>query len=149
MVTMRFAAHRVVAASIAVAILPAQAFAGTFAVMSYNVRGLPPLVIEDRTDEIAAIAPLLQDFHTPAGPYVGIDSLVGLQEVFYWPYSNELTDPQIASYPYVTDKNTGGPVGIGDGLTLLSDFEIDDVVRLPWDICFGTLGHFGSDCDTN
>lgn len=46
--------------------------------MSYNVRGLPASVIEDRTIPIAAIAPLLEDFHTALGPYSGIPSLVAL-----------------------------------------------------------------------
>ena len=32
------------------------AAAAEFSVLTYNVRGLPPLVIEDRTAEIAAIA---------------------------------------------------------------------------------------------
>lgn len=148
MVARRFTALKAVVTALAVAIPPAQALAGTFAVMSYNVRGLPPLVIENRTEQIAAIARLLEDFHTPAEPYVGIDSLVGLQELFYQPYYNNLTDPQTVSYPYVTDKDTGGPAGVGDGLTLVSDFEINDLVRVQWNTCFGTLGYFGSDCDT-
>lgn len=138
-----------IAISFAIAVLPSHASAETFAVMSYNVRGLPPLVIENRTEEIAAIAPLLEDFHTPAEDYAGIDSLVGLQELFHQPYYDVLTDPDTVSYPFFTDKDTGGPAGIGDGLTLLSDFKIDSVVHVPWNACFGTLGYFGSDCDTS
>jgi hypothetical protein len=149
MPVMRFPAVTTIAICIAVAGVPAQTFADTFAVMSYNVRGLPPLVIENRSEEIAAIAPLLEDFHTAAAPYLGIDSVVGLQELFFQPYYDVLTDAETVSYPYATDKDTGGPVELGDGLTLLSDFGIDDVVRVQWDLCFGTLGYFGSDCDTS
>lgn len=133
----------------AITAVPASAFAGTFSVLSYNVRGLPPVVIENRTAEIAAIAPLLEDFHTPAGPYAGIDSIVGLQEVFYPPYYDVLTNPATVSYPYVTVKDTGGAAGIGDGLTMLSDFQIEAFSRTQWDVCFGAFGEYGSDCDTN
>ena len=135
--------------ALAAAIFPATAMAGSFAVMSYNVRGLPPEVIEDRTDQIAAIAPLLEDFHTADAPYVGIDSVVGLQELFDQDYYDVLTDPQTVSYAFVTTKDTGGPSSIGDGLNMLSDFSLADFARTDWDECFGTLGQFGSDCDTN
>jgi len=150
MLALRLPASRALVTFAALTILPAHALAAEmFAVMSYNVRGLPPLVIENRTQEIAAIAPLLEDFHRRAEPYFGISSLVGLQELFYQPYYDELTDPETVSYAYVTAKDTGGPAGIGDGLTLLSDFEIEDYVRVTWDLCFGTASYFGSDCDTN
>jgi hypothetical protein len=129
--------------------VPATALAGSFAVMSYNVRGIPPPAIEDRSAQIAAIAPRLEDFHTAAAPYVGIPSVVGLQEVFSQSYYNVLTNPLTVSYPYVTAKDTGGPVGIGDGLVLLSDFPINGFVRTEWDHCFGLLDQFGGDCDTN
>lgn len=129
--------------------LPAFSSAGEFAVLSYNVRGLPPQVIEDRTAEIAAIAPLLEDFHTPAGPYAGIDSVVGLQELFDQNYYNTLTNPGTVSYPNITSKDTGGPAGIGDGLNLLSDLAFAGFARTKWEDCFGTLGANGSDCDTN
>jgi len=133
----------------AAALVPATALAGSFAVMSYNVRGLPPQVIEDRTSQIAAIAPLLEDYHTPEAPYVGMNSIVGLQELFFQDYYDVLTDEGTVSYAYITNKDTGGPGGIGDGLNLLSDFELTAFTRTQWGNCFGTQGDNGSDCDTN
>lgn len=129
--------------------LPVPALAGTFAVLSYNVRGLPTPAIEDRTAQIAAIAPLLEDFHTAAEPYVGMNSLVGLQELFDAGYYATITNAATVSYPHITAKDTGGNAGIGDGLNLLSDFTINDFTRTQWNDCFGTLGAAGSDCDTN
>lgn len=142
------ASLRLAAAALTLA-LPATALAGTFAVMSYNVRGLPSSVIEDRTTQIGLIAPLLEDFHTPIGPYLGINSLVGLQELFDPGYYTTITNPSTVTYPFVTVKDAGGPSGIGDGLNLLSDFSIADFARTQWADCFGTLGANGSDCDTN
>ncbi len=133
---------------ISVVLLPAASFAASFSVMSYNVRGLPPQVIEDRHTEIGEIAPLLEDYHTPAPPYVGMDAFVGLQEVFYQDYYNTLTDPQTVSYAYITAKDNGGLTNIGDGLTNLSDFPITGFTRTQWDDCFGTIDN-GSDCGTN
>lgn len=135
--------------ALAAALAPATALAGSFAVMSYNVRGLPPQVIEDRTSQIAAIAPLLEDYHTPAEPYVGMNSIVGLQELFYQDYYNVLTSESTVTYPYITVKDTGGPSSIGDGLNMLSDFELTSFTRTQWSNCFGTQGDNGSDCDTN
>jgi len=60
----------------------ARADAGTFATLSYNVRGLPAAVIEDRSAEIAAIAPRLEDFHSSGGLHAGISSVVLIQELF-------------------------------------------------------------------
>src|SRR6188474_1670820 len=78
---------------------------GSFAIMTYNVRGLPPQVIEDREAQISLIAPLLEDFHTPGGDIDGIDSIVALQEAFYAPYYETLTDDQTVSYPFITPKS--------------------------------------------
>lgn len=125
------------------------AAAGSFAAMSYNVRGLPPQVIEDRTAQMALIAPKLEDFHTAGGAYEGQKSIVALQELFYQAYYNTLTNPATVSYPFVTPKDTGGPNGIGDGLTTMSDFAYFDLLRTKWNDCFGTGGANGSDCDTN
>jgi hypothetical protein len=138
-------------AALAAIAIPAAATAGQFSVMSYNVRGLPPEVIEDRHDEIEKIAPLLEDYHTPAEPYVGIDSFVGLQEVFDQDYYDILTDPGTVTYEFRTAKDNGGPANIGDGLTNLSDFEISEFTRTQWTDCFGTLlpPENGSDCGTN
>lgn len=125
------------------------AAAAEFAVFDYNVRGLPPQVIEDRTAEIAAIAPLLEDFHTAGGTIDGIDSIVLLQELFYQNYYDTLTNPLTVSYPNITAKDTSGPSGIGDGLNMLADFTFTGFDRTQWLDCFGTFGQNGSDCDTN
>ena len=120
-----------------------------FTVMTYNVRGLPPLVIEDRTAEIAAIAPLLEDLHTSGGSIDGIESVVLLQELFFQDYYDTLTNPLTVTYANKTAKDTSGPNGIGDGLNMLSDFTFTGFDRTQWTDCFGTNGAAGSDCDTN
>ncbi|MEO5741533.1 MAG: hypothetical protein ABIS29_13160, partial [Vicinamibacterales bacterium] len=72
---------------------PSSGFAGQFAVMTYNVHGLPPIpfITPDRESEMRKIAEKLEDFHTPEPPYVGIAAVVGLQEVFYDHYYDILT----------------------------------------------------------
>lgn len=144
---------RVVTASMFAAALaaatPAVADTGTIAVLSYNVRGLPKEVIEDRTAQIAAIAPKLEDIHTAGGGFDGRNSLVLLQELFDAGYYSTLTDPMTVSYPFVTSKDTGGPSMIGDGLNMLSDFSFAGFARTQWMDCFGSFGSNGSDCDTN
>lgn len=126
-----------------------QAGAAQFTTLTYNVRGLPPQVIEDRTAQIAAIAPLLEDFHTANGVIDGIESIVLLQELFYQPYYDTITDSQTVSYPFKTAKDSSGPTGIGDGLNMLADFSFANFDRTQWIDCFGTFGQNGSDCDTN
>lgn len=128
------------------AALPASA-AG-FAVLSYNVKGLPFPLIGDREDQIEDIAERLEDFHSPQGNYAGIPSVVGLQEVFANQYYDILTDPGTVSYGYVTDKDRRGELDTGDGLTVLSDFLLEGHDRTRWDDCSGSLGDDGSDCDT-
>ena len=133
------------------AVLPSGAAAdGTFAVMSYNVKGLPeiPFVIDDRTDQMHDIAEKIEHFHTPETPYVGIPSLLGLQEVFAHDYYEILSDPDTVSYDYITDKDQGGEFNTGDGLMMLSDFPLDNLMRTQWNNCNGTLTEDGSDCDT-
>jgi hypothetical protein len=127
----------------------AQAPAAQFTTLTYNVRGLPPQVIEDRTAKIAAIAPLLEDFHNSGGVIEGGPSVVLLQELFYQPYYDTITDPQTVTYSSKTTKDTGGPAGIGDGLNMLADFSFSGFTRTQWADCFGSFGQAGSDCDTN
>jgi exonuclease III len=127
----------------------AEAAAAQLTTLTYNVRGLPPLVIEDRTAEIAAIAPLLEDFHDAGGVIDGIESIVLLQELFYQNYYDTLTDAQTVSYAFKTAKDSSGPSGIGDGLNMLSDFSFANFDRTQWTDCHGTGGLDGSDCDTN
>jgi len=131
------------------AVPAANATAAQFTTLTYNVRGLPPQVIEDRTAEIAAIAPLLEDFHDAGGVIEGIDSIVLLQELFYQNYYDTLTDAQTISYANVTAKDSSGPSGIGDGLNMFADFTFTGFDRTQWDDCFGSFGQAGSDCDTN
>jgi hypothetical protein len=126
-----------------------RAFAVEFSVLTYNIRGLPVPAIEDRTAEIAAIAPLLEDFHTAGGTIVGGPSVVLLQELFFQGYYDTLTNPLTVSYPNKTAKDSSGPNGIGDGLNMLSDFTFTGFDRTQWEDCFGTGGANGSDCDTN
>ncbi len=135
---------------VGLALLPGPAFAGTFAVMSYNVEGLPPIpfVIDDRTDQMHDIAARLEDFHTLADPYVGMASVVGLQEVFAGTYYNILTNPETVSYADITAKDNTGPLDTGDGLTMLSDFDLENLVRTQWADCNGSIDEDGSDCDT-
>jgi hypothetical protein len=136
---------------LAASLLPGLARAdGTFAVMSYNVKGLPPIpfVIGDRSEEMREIAEELEDFHTFDGPYVGMDSVVGLQEVFDQTYYNILTDPETVSYQHFTIKDNRGQFDTGDGLTVLSDFDLDNHVRTQWENCNGSFNEDGSDCDT-
>lgn len=126
-----------------------QAVAVDFSVLTYNVRGLPFPAIEDRTAEIAAIAPILEDFHTPGGTINGVPSVVLLQELFFQGYYDTLTNPLTVTYPNKTAKDSSGPSGIGDGLNILSDFTFTGFDRTQWEDCFGTGGANGSDCDTN
>ena len=127
---------------------PSAVGADDLSVMTYNVRGLPPQVIEDRTEQMAAIAPRLEDFHTTGGTYEGIDSIVLLQELFYQPFYDTLTDDQTVSYPFITPKSLAGTFQLGDGVNSLSDFAFTGLTRVPWEECFGTQGANGSDCDT-
>jgi len=132
----------------AVVLAAGQSLAGQFTMMTYNVRGLPDYLIEDRQDQIRAIAPLLEDFHTPEAPYVGIPAIVALQELFTDDYYDIITDPLTISYSYVTVKNHGGLSGLGDGLTTLSDFALENYFRKDWRNCNGTFDD-GSDCGTD
>jgi len=137
------------AAALFSVVLPGTALAGSFAVMSYDVQGLPSPPLADRTEQMSAIAPLLEDFHDPLGTYPGIKSLVGLQETFDEKYYDILTEQATVSYPYVSMKDTGGMAMLGGGLNFLSDFNVDDLVRTKWGTCNGDLGGFEGDCDTS
>jgi len=122
------------------------ASASPLQVVTYNTMGLPPVqgFVPDRTAEFAAMAPLVETLHASGPPTV-----LALQEVFYAPYYATLTNPATQTYPDVTVKDSGGPNGIGDGLTLMSDPVIGSFTRTQWTDCFGTGGLNGSDCDTD
>lgn len=127
------------------AVLSAAAFAAPLRVVTYNTFGLPPLPIAgipDRSAEFAAMAPLIEALQADGTP-----TLVALQEVFHTPYFDTLAAG--VTYPFVTVKDNGGPSGIGDGLTLMSDLALGSFARVQWTNCFGTGGSGGSDCDTN
>jgi endonuclease/exonuclease/phosphatase family metal-dependent hydrolase len=123
---------------------------GIFAVMSYNVKGLYeiPFIVPNRTDQMHDIAEKLEDFHTADGPYFGMPSVVGLQEVFTSDYYKILTNPETVSYAFITDRHRGGNFNTGDGLTMLSDFPLSNLSRTKWEMCNGSLTEDGSDCDT-
>jgi len=129
-----------------VALASASAPAAPLRIVTYNVFGLPPIqgFVPDRTVEIAQIAPGLEALHADGTPTV-----LAMQEVFHTPYYNTLTDSNTVSYGSLTTKDNGGPNGIGDGLTLMSDPAITSFSRVQWLDCFGTGGFLGSDCDTN
>jgi hypothetical protein len=120
--------------------------AAALRLVTYNTFGLPPIqgFVPDRTAEFTAMAPLLEDIHGDGTP-----TLLALEEVFHPPYFNFLTDPNTVTYPEITSKDNGGPNGIGDGLTLMSDLTIASFSRVGWTDCFGSGGFAGSDCDTN
>lgn len=136
------------AASASIVFCAPAADADTFSVLTYNVRGLPavPPFVEDRTAEIAAITPLLEDFHNAGGQIDGIPGVVGIQELFDATYYATITGG--VAYANETAKDSSGDAGIGDGLTDLSDFALTGYTRETWNMCFGTFGQNGSDCDT-
>jgi len=127
----------------------AQAQAATFSVLDYNVHGLPAVAIGDRSAQIGQIAQKLEDFHTAGGLYAGQQAIVLLQELFDQGYYDTIMNPATVTYPNKTAKDSGGPTNIGDGLNRLSDFAFTGHLRTQWDLCFGSLDQFGSDCDTN
>jgi hypothetical protein len=127
------------------------AIADDVAILSYNIRGLPPFppFVEDRTAEIAEIATRLEDYHTAGGNIDGIDSVVLLQELFHQAYYDTITSGATVSYPFITAKDAGGSLNIGDGLNMLADYSSTGFTRVQWDSCFGSGLDGGADCDTN
>ena len=122
------------------------AYAAPVRFVTFNIDGLPAIqgFQPDRTAEFNLMAPLVEGIHADGTPTV-----VSTQELFNQPYYATITNPSTVTYPEITAKDNGGPNGIGDGLTLLSDVTIASFTRVQWTDCFGTGGLAGSDCDTN
>jgi hypothetical protein len=148
----------------AVSLVAGPAAAGQIKVLSFNVRGLPPELIEDRSTEMPQIASKIEEFRDGS-------SVAVFQELFDpgsadtgTGYYDTLTDPAVVMYPNITAKDNSGTVfpvigALGNGLTTMSDFNILTYDTITWTRpgdggpfdpgCFGTFGANGSDCDTN
>ena len=118
----------------------------TLSVITYNVHGLPAFLIGDRSGKVEAIAQVLgklrnRDTTAP--------TIIALQEVFDPRYHRTLVQMAAPSFPFTTVKNRGGAFGLGDGLVQLSEAAFTRPVRKDWKSCFGSLGLYASDCDTD
>jgi hypothetical protein len=128
--------------AIALVVVASSALAVPLRVGTYNVRGLPAIgVIPDRSAQMAAIAPLLEDLHSD-----GVPTVVALEEVFNPPYYDTLTDASTVHFDLVSPKtsNTRPPSTLpaGDGLTLLSDASLvlgQAIAHTTWNDCEGTV----------
>jgi hypothetical protein len=110
----------------------AAARAGTLTALSYNVAGLPTSFGGEGEVNNVFVSPLLNGY-----------DLVAVQEDFF--FHDDLT--HAVDYPYVSEKDTSGIAGSGDGLLRLSESPFTDFERVPWVACFGTLTN-ASDCLT-
>lgn len=120
---------------------------GEFTVLTYNVAGLPAEISKENPKEhLPLISPLLDEY-----------DIVLTQEDFDWwgpvaaaydfvHYHERLRAD--ATHPHKTARHPGPEaVGldlterdaplIGDGQGIMSRFEFDDEVRVPWSGCFG------------
>ncbi|HXC50031.1 MAG TPA: endonuclease/exonuclease/phosphatase family protein [Candidatus Limnocylindrales bacterium] len=132
-----------------VALWPSPASSQPLSVLTYNVHGLPPLLIGDRSGKVEAIAELLESLRTPDTSSAGARIIVALQEVFDRDYHRTLVGISASSFPFATVKNRGGTFGLGDGLVQLSVSAFARPFRVDWKKCFGRLGLYESDCDTD
>ncbi|GIM89220.1 jacalin-like lectin [Paractinoplanes toevensis] len=110
-------------AGIAVVASPAEAAAGTFTALTYNVAGLP---------EGLSSAPTPRDTATTAiGQRLAPYDVIHVQEDFNYHAALYAAD----SHPYRTP--TSGGAGIGSGLNTLSDraYDTDDFERVGWNSC--------------
>ncbi len=113
---------------------------GSFAVLTYNVAGLP-----------AGLSSSMPAFNTPLiSPLLNGYDLVAVQEDFSF---HDALISQI-THPYLTAKDTtdspdllalGIALGLGDGLNFLSRIPFGDFQRVTWDVCFGLFSN-ASDC---
>jgi hypothetical protein len=117
---------------LAAAAVAAPAGAGSFTALTYNVAGLPTLFGGEGEINNVFVSPLLNGY-----------DLVVVQEDFF--FHADLT--HAIDYPYVSEKDTSGVAGSGDGLLRMSEFAFTDFVRVPWVACFGFLTN-DSDCLT-
>ncbi|HWS36426.1 MAG TPA: endonuclease, partial [Actinoplanes sp.] len=89
---------------------PAQAAAGTFTVLTYNVAGLPDIISSAEVDRQAA--------HTAIGQRLGPFDVVQVQEDFNYHAHLYAAD---TTHAYRTP--TSGGAGIGSGLNTLSKLQ--------------------------
>ncbi|HYC57207.1 MAG TPA: endonuclease/exonuclease/phosphatase family protein [Candidatus Binatia bacterium] len=138
------------AAAIAMAIVLQSSVAGgkTLGVLTYNVHGLPAVLIGSRDGEVRKIARILDGLRKPDSFYEGAATIVALQEVFAKGYHRTVLNLAAPSFPFATARDDGGTYGLGDGLVRLSDAPFARHVRIAWKECFGRFGLFQSDCDT-
>jgi len=113
-------------------LLPGAARAGTLTALTYNVAGLPTAFGGEGEINNVFVSPLLNGY-----------DLVAIQEDFF--FHDDLT--HAIDYPHVSEKDTSGVVGSGDGLLRLSESPFGDFERVPWVACFGTTTN-ASDCLT-
>ncbi|MCZ8518948.1 MULTISPECIES: jacalin-like lectin [Paenibacillus] len=108
---------------------PASAAAGSFDVLSYNVGGLPSVLSSSADPE--TYTPLIG---AKLAPY----ELVNVQEDFNYHASLYASD----THPYRTP--TSGGAGIGSGLNTLSQYPVNDLLRVTWNKRYGLFDN-GSD----
>lgn len=124
---------------------------GTFELLAYNVAGLPVEISKVRPDlNLPLISPLLNDY-----------DVVLTQEDFDWwvpggaastldfvNYHDRLradVDHEFRSQAHPgpeavgLDPATRPALQLGDGLAVLSRFELGEVTRVPWADCFGGI----------
>src|SRR5438128_12692731 len=94
------------------ALWPSLARSQSLNVLTYNVHGLPPLLIGDRSGKVAAIAQILESLRKPDNSSKGVTTIVALQEVFDRDYHRTLVDLSAPSFPFATVKNRGGAFGL-------------------------------------
>ncbi|GAA1635078.1 endonuclease/exonuclease/phosphatase family protein [Actinoplanes couchii] len=103
---------------------PAQAAAGSFSVLTYNVAGLPDIISSAEVDR--------QTAHTAIGQRLGPFDIVQVQEDF-----NYHAHLYAADTTHAHRTPTSGGAGIGSGLNTLSKYayDTDDFERGDWNSC--------------
>jgi hypothetical protein len=109
----------------------AQARSGRFAMLTYNVAGLP--------EPLSSSRPLL--YTSKISPLLNAFDIVVAQEDFY--YHDDLKSK--AEHPYISGRSRQGV--LGDGLSRFSVFPFTEVEHVAWEKCYGSLGH-ANDCLT-
>lgn len=117
---------------VAVVLAAAPARAGSFTALTYNVAGLPAAFGGEGEINNVFVSPLLNGY-----------DLVVVQEDFF--FHADLT--HAIDYPHVSEKDTSGAAGSGDGLLRMSQHPFSDFQRVTWVACFGFLTN-DSDCLT-
>jgi hypothetical protein len=131
---------------------------GELSMLTYNVAGLPQEISTEQPGvNIPLISPLLEPFDlvmTQEDFDWWVDDLAGLDFVNY--HTRLAAD---TTFEHATEQHPGpDAVGIdgedpqrplplvGDGLGFLSRFPFTDVVRVPWDHCYGDAETGAGDC---